>query len=87
MGYGLSGERTAIEELVTLEGLNPYDHLWATRPGGGRVRHDRPIGNSGFQIWWTAALKPRSVTANPTRPATPTRRPGASGASPSTTSN
>jgi integrase len=35
---GLSGERTAIEELVTLEGLNPDDHLWATRPGGGRLQ-------------------------------------------------
>jgi integrase/recombinase XerD len=46
----------AIVELVTLEGLNPGDYLWATRPGGGRIVHDRPIGNSGFQIWWGTAL-------------------------------
>lgn len=46
----------AIVELVTLEGLNPEDYLWATKPGGGRIRHDRPIGNSGFQIWWGQSL-------------------------------
>jgi integrase len=51
----------AIAELVTLEGLNPEDHLWAVRPGGGRIRHDRPIGNSGFQIWWAHQLKAAAV--------------------------
>lgn len=52
----------ALEELVTFEGLNPNDHLWAIRPGGGKIRHDRPIGNSGFQIWWSRCLSDAGVS-------------------------
>jgi integrase len=53
---------TAMDEYVTLEGLNSDDHLWSTRPGVsraqayGRVVRDHPIGDSTFYRWWQETL-------------------------------
>jgi integrase len=53
----ISGElSTAIEELVTLEGLNREDYFWGVRPGGRKIKHDRPIGNASFHKWWGDCL-------------------------------
>jgi integrase len=52
----------ASAELLDLEGIGPDDHLWATRPGGGRrVRRHSPIGNTTFDTWWKNALKAAGV--------------------------
>lgn len=49
---------TALEELVTLEGLDAGDYFWPTRPGGGQVtRRDAPAGNGTFHRWWVATLE------------------------------
>jgi integrase len=47
---------TASAELLTLEGIGPDDHLWSSKPGGGRVRRHRPIGNTTFDTWWVRVL-------------------------------
>jgi integrase len=44
-------------ELQVLEGLNPPDYLWYTRPGGGtRISRDHQVGNGSFSYWWTSCL-------------------------------
>jgi integrase/recombinase XerD len=43
----------AIADLLLLEGLNPDDHLWYSRPGGrGKIERSRPIGSTTFDRWW-----------------------------------
>jgi integrase len=43
----------AIADLDLLEGLNPDDYLWYTRPGGrGIIDRTRPIGGTTFDRWW-----------------------------------
>jgi integrase len=43
----------ACDQLITLEGLDAHDHLWATRPGGRSVvRRRDPISNTTFERWW-----------------------------------
>ncbi|MCW2977730.1 MAG: integrase family protein [Actinomycetia bacterium] len=51
----------AAAELLTLEGIGHDDHLWGSRPGGGRVRRHRPIGNTTFDQWWVKALAAADV--------------------------
>lgn len=48
---------SALASLVTVDGLNPEDHLWYSKPGGGRlVRRDRPIAPSAFHRWYSHTL-------------------------------
>lgn len=43
----------ACAQLLTLEGIGRDDHVWATRPGGGRrLKRSEPIGNTSFDKWW-----------------------------------
>jgi integrase len=43
----------AVDELRTLEGLDPDDFLWYCNPGGTPDnRHDRPKNTTGMQQWW-----------------------------------
>lgn len=55
---------SSFAELVTLEGLNPEDHLWysvkANRYGKKIVRC-RPIGEASFHRWWQSALEEAGV--------------------------
>ena len=52
----------AAAQLFALEGINPDDHLWSSRPGGGhRVRRQTPIGNSTFDTWWVKQLEAAKV--------------------------
>ena len=38
---------------ITAPGLNPTDHLWPTKPGGGEIIKRRdPISNTAMQRWW-----------------------------------
>lgn len=42
-----------IADLDILAGLNPPDHLWPTKPGGGEKLYRRdPISNTAMQRWW-----------------------------------
>lgn len=52
----------AFAQLITLEGLGRADHFWATKPGGGRLRRDRPIGDASFWSWWQRCVTDAKVT-------------------------
>lgn len=42
-----------VADMDILDGLEPVDHLWATKPGGGsKVRRREPISNTAMQRWW-----------------------------------
>ena len=52
----------AVADLDLTEGLNPADHLWATRPGGGDVvRRRDPIGNTTFERWYRRCIDKAGV--------------------------
>lgn len=51
----------ALQELLLLERLEPKDHLWYSRPGGGPIRRDRPLGAGSFARWWERCLKDAGV--------------------------
>lgn len=47
----------AVADLDLTERLNPDDHLWSSRPGGGSVvERARPVGEASFARWWRSAL-------------------------------
>jgi integrase len=51
-----------LEELQVLEGVNPSDYLWWTRPGGGtRINRSTRIGNGSFSLWWINSLDTAGV--------------------------
>lgn len=50
-----------LDQMFTLEGLGPDDYLWATRPGGGRIRHDKPITGPSFHGWWVDRIAEANV--------------------------
>jgi integrase len=53
----------AVADLTVLEGLNPDDHLWGSRPGGGTIVKRRdPIGNTTFERWWNHCITAAAVT-------------------------
>jgi len=55
---------TALDELLTVEGVGRDDFLWYDRPGGGRagrVRRSKPIGNPSFDRWWRRSLETAGV--------------------------
>jgi integrase len=52
----------ALSDLATLEGLNPSDYLWYTRPGGGsKIARAKPIAASRFVVWWKRCLADAGV--------------------------
>lgn len=50
----------AVDELRTLEGLNPGDYLWGTRERGG-TDHSRPKLATPMQWWWRTRLEAAGV--------------------------
>ncbi len=51
-----------ISELAILDGVQPNDFLWYTRPGGGtRIDRSRPIGDGSFDRWWERTLTETGV--------------------------
>jgi integrase len=42
----------AVADLDLLEGLNPKDYLWYSRPGGRSVSRREPISGTTFDRWW-----------------------------------
>jgi len=52
----------AVADLDLTEGLNPEDHLWHTRPGGGDVIKRRdPIASTTFERWYRRCIKQAGV--------------------------
>jgi integrase len=52
----------ACSDLITLEGLNPADHVWHTQPGGRSVvNREKPVSNTTFERWWTKAIEAAGV--------------------------
>lgn len=44
---------SVVADLDLTAGLNPPDHLWPTKPGGGTVVKRRdPVSNTAMQKWW-----------------------------------
>lgn len=53
-----------LADLTILDGLKPADHLWYTRPGGGRaISRDKPIGDGSFDRWYYRSLDAAGVRA------------------------
>jgi site-specific recombinase XerD len=47
-----------LAHYITTEYLRPDDHLWFSRPGGGRsIRRDRPVSDASMHKWWTDQLQ------------------------------
>lgn len=54
--------RYRLAHYITAEHLRPEDHLWFSRPGGGRsIKRDRTISSGTIQSWWRAHLKTAGV--------------------------
>jgi site-specific recombinase XerD len=51
-----------IREFLTLNRLEPDDHLWYSKPGGGSVLRRRDaISSTSFHRWWTDSLDKAGV--------------------------
>jgi integrase len=51
-----------LADLALIEGLNPVDYLWYSRPGGGpRINREKPIGEASFARWWRRCLKDAKI--------------------------
>ena len=51
-----------LDGFLTVEGINPSDYLWHTRPGGGTViRRSHPIGEGSFARWWRRSIEAADV--------------------------
>jgi integrase len=47
-----------VADMDLMDGLKPEDHLWSTKPGGGKVIKRRdPISNTAMQSWWAHETK------------------------------
>jgi integrase len=52
----------ALADLELLEGLRPEDHLWYSKPGGGRRKSRRsPIGDTTFERWYKLGIDAAGV--------------------------
>ena len=53
---------SALADLDLLEGLGKSDHLWYSRPGGGRKKARRaPIGDTTFEHWYKRGIRDAGV--------------------------
>lgn len=51
-----------VNELALLDGLHAQDHLWYSRPGGGKVlNRSKPVVDTSFARWWTRCLEQAGV--------------------------
>ena len=52
----------AVADLTITDGLNPEDHLWGSRPGGGTIVSRRwPIGDTTFHSWYDRCVAAAGV--------------------------
>lgn len=52
----------AVADLDLTEGLDPDDHLWFMRPGGGSViERYKAVGEATFATWWRKALDRHAI--------------------------
>lgn len=52
----------ALAELSTVEGLNPDDYLWYTKPGGRARSHRQAIGEGSFHRWYDRCLDDAGIS-------------------------
>jgi integrase len=53
---------SALADLEKFEGLKRDDHLWYSRPGGGRRKSRRtPIGDTTFEHWYKRGIRDAAV--------------------------
>ncbi len=50
-----------IADLLLIEAIEAGDFVWFSRPGGGRLRRDREIGESTFLRWWGECVEAAGV--------------------------
>ena len=51
-----------LDELITLEGLKPTDHLWyRLGPNGRGLYRDRQLGSTAMHHWWGRCLEQAGV--------------------------
>jgi integrase len=51
-----------VNELAVIEGMNPKDYLWYSRPGGGsKIARAKPIGDGSFDRWWRRCIEETGV--------------------------
>lgn len=54
--------RYRLAHYITNEHLQPGDHLWFSRPGGGRtIKRDTTISTGTIQKWWASQLEAAGV--------------------------
>jgi integrase/recombinase XerD len=51
-----------LSEWFLLDGIRPNDHLWYTKPGGGRLQRRATPGEGSFHRWWVGCLDMAGVT-------------------------
>jgi integrase len=52
----------AVADLDLVEGLGREDHLWYSKPGGGRRKSRRtPIGDTTFERWYRNGIEEAAV--------------------------
>ncbi len=48
-------------DMFLVEGIGRDQYIWSSRPGGGVIRRDRPVGESTFIRWWTGRIEAAGV--------------------------
>lgn len=52
----------ALTDFFLLDAIEPNEHLWYDRPGGGgSLRRSKPIGETVFHRWWVKCLEDARV--------------------------
>jgi site-specific recombinase XerD len=52
----------AVADLDLFYSPDPLDHIWHTRPGGGKTLNRRdPISNTAMQTWWVRTLEAAGI--------------------------
>lgn len=61
----LKGLAPILADWFLLDGINPDDFLWYSRPGGGPANRTREIGEGSFHRWWVTRLALADVDYRP----------------------
>lgn len=57
----LKGLAQPLSEWFLLDAIEPGDHLWYSRPGGGPLNRIRPIGEGSYHRWYVRCLQAASI--------------------------
>jgi integrase len=51
----------AVADLALVEGIQPHEYLWYSKPGGGKINRHRPIGEGSFHRWYQRCVEAAGV--------------------------